>query len=134
VDHVAPVIQLSPPVVTYTPRPPAGHHSDGIIVGLGEKQRPGPACGARRKGRLRKNMNTRRHQGGGTVSLVTSKQLRENLSRCRDTLDEFRPDLFVVWGDDQYENFREEISRRSACWPMSSSVRASSWQCGLGLT
>ena len=33
----------------------------------------------------------------------------ENLARCRDALDEFAPDVVVVWGDDQYENFREEV-------------------------
>lgn len=37
------------------------------------------------------------------------KVLLENLSRCRDALDRFAPDLVVVWGDDQYENFREEV-------------------------
>ncbi len=24
-------------------------------------------------------------------------------------LDEFAPDLVVIWGDDQYENFREDV-------------------------
>lgn len=37
------------------------------------------------------------------------KLLVENLARCREVLDEFDPDVVVVWGDDQYENFREEI-------------------------
>jgi hypothetical protein len=37
------------------------------------------------------------------------KLLVENLARCRDALDEFAPDVVVVWGDDQYENFREEV-------------------------
>ena len=37
------------------------------------------------------------------------KLLVENLARCRDALDEFAPDVIVVWGDDQYENFREEV-------------------------
>ncbi len=36
-------------------------------------------------------------------------QLRANLTRVRAALDEFEPDLVVVWGDDQYENFREEV-------------------------
>lgn len=35
--------------------------------------------------------------------------LLENLRRCREALDEFKPDVVVIWGDDQYENFREEI-------------------------
>lgn len=37
------------------------------------------------------------------------KALVDNLTRCRETLDEFKPDVVVVWGDDQYENFREEV-------------------------
>ncbi|MFF9105170.1 extradiol ring-cleavage dioxygenase [Streptomyces rubrogriseus] len=30
-------------------------------------------------------------------------------ARARQTLDEFNPDVVVIWGDDQYENFREDI-------------------------
>jgi hypothetical protein len=40
---------------------------------------------------------------------------REHRRRCmaafgaaRRTLDAFRPDLVLIWGDDQYENFRED--------------------------
>jgi hypothetical protein len=36
-------------------------------------------------------------------------RLVENLARCRAALDDFAPDVVVVWGDDQYENFREEV-------------------------
>ena len=36
-------------------------------------------------------------------------ELRSGLDRCRAALDEFDPDVVVVWGDDQYENFREEV-------------------------
>jgi hypothetical protein len=37
------------------------------------------------------------------------KQLVEDLARTRRALDEFRPDVVLVWGDDRYENFREEV-------------------------
>ncbi|WP_067903033.1 extradiol ring-cleavage dioxygenase [Nocardia vaccinii] len=37
------------------------------------------------------------------------RQLRDGLAHCRKALDAFKPDVLVVWGDDQYENFREEI-------------------------
>jgi len=47
--------------------------------------------------------------GGTAAAGQHRKVLRENLARCRAALDDFRPDLVVVWGDDQYENFREEI-------------------------
>ncbi|WP_020498672.1 hypothetical protein [Sciscionella marina] len=36
-------------------------------------------------------------------------ELLDGLRRCRAALDEFRPDALIVFGDDQYENFREEI-------------------------
>jgi hypothetical protein len=31
------------------------------------------------------------------------------LRRVRETLDAFKPDAVIVWGDDQYENFREDL-------------------------
>jgi hypothetical protein len=34
---------------------------------------------------------------------------REWLAKVRGAIDAFKPDFIVVWGDDQYENFREEI-------------------------
>lgn len=36
-------------------------------------------------------------------SLVTE------LRKIRQALDDFNPDVVVIWGDDQYENFREDI-------------------------
>jgi hypothetical protein len=35
--------------------------------------------------------------------------LREGLRRCAEALREFAPDALIVFGDDQYENFREEV-------------------------
>lgn len=36
-------------------------------------------------------------------------RLLANLKQARKALDEFNPDVVLVWGDDQYEHFREEI-------------------------
>jgi len=36
-------------------------------------------------------------------------QMLEGLLRVRAALDAFRPDVVVIWGDDQYENFREDV-------------------------
>jgi hypothetical protein len=36
------------------------------------------------------------------------RRLREGFRAARRALDEFEPDLVLIWGDDQYENFREE--------------------------
>ncbi|WP_273735385.1 extradiol ring-cleavage dioxygenase [Mycolicibacterium septicum] len=46
---------------------------------------------------------------GVTAAAGHRKLLVENLTRCREALDAFAPDVLVVWGDDQYENFREEV-------------------------
>ena len=46
---------------------------------------------------------------GTTAAGEHRARLLAGLSRCREALDEFRPDVVVVWGDDQYENFREEV-------------------------
>ncbi|MDV7241796.1 MULTISPECIES: extradiol ring-cleavage dioxygenase [Rhodococcus] len=35
--------------------------------------------------------------------------LREGFRQVRTALDEFQPDVVLIWGDDQYENFREDI-------------------------
>jgi hypothetical protein len=46
---------------------------------------------------------------GLAAAAAHRRVLREDLARCRAALDEFAPDVVVVWGDDQYENFREEV-------------------------
>lgn len=46
---------------------------------------------------------------GITAAARHRKELVDNLARCRAALDDFYPDVVVVWGDDQYENFREEV-------------------------
>lgn len=46
--------------------------------------------------------------GGTAAAAVHRRRLIDGLRRCRDALDGFAPDVVIVWGDDQYENFREE--------------------------
>ncbi|CAM5245727.1 2,3-dihydroxyphenylpropionate/2,3-dihydroxicinnamic acid 1,2-dioxygenase [Streptomyces alboniger] len=46
---------------------------------------------------------------GVAAAAAHRARLLSGLTRCREALDEFRPDVVVVWGDDQYENFREEV-------------------------
>ena len=48
---------------------------------------------------------------GGTAAAAGAPRgaARGHLARCRAALDAFQPDVLVVWGDDQYENFREEV-------------------------
>lgn len=47
--------------------------------------------------------------GGLTSAAGHRERLRRNLGRVRRRVDEFSPDLVLIWGDDQYENFKEGI-------------------------
>ena len=46
---------------------------------------------------------------GLTAAHEHRMQLVEGFRRARAALDEFKPDLVVIWGDDQYENFHEDV-------------------------
>jgi Catalytic LigB subunit of aromatic ring-opening dioxygenase len=35
--------------------------------------------------------------------------LLDGFAECRKSLEAFKPDFLLVWGDDQYENFKEDI-------------------------
>src|SRR5215217_1379924 len=53
-----------------------------------------------------------REQWSDDEGLAHSTQHRQAMiaqfRQARQELDEFQPDLVVLWGDDQYENFRED--------------------------
>lgn len=46
---------------------------------------------------------------GYASALYQRERLAAGFRRVRAELDAFRPDAVLVWGDDQYENFREDI-------------------------
>lgn len=46
---------------------------------------------------------------GATAARIHRAQLVRALRNTRAQIDAFRPDFIVVWGDDQYENFREDV-------------------------
>jgi catalytic LigB subunit of aromatic ring-opening dioxygenase len=49
-------------------------------------------------------------EDGGTATAARHREaIIAELRKQRAILDEFRPDFVVVWGDDQYENFRESV-------------------------
>ena len=54
-----------------------------------------------------------REEYGADAGLTAARHHREALvagfRNARRVLDEFSPDLVVMWGDDQYENFKEDI-------------------------
>ena len=47
------------------------------------------------------------HQAGWAASAHRRRAV-EGLRAVRAALDSFNPDFIVIWGDDQYENFRED--------------------------
>lgn len=45
-----------------------------------------------------------------TASAARHRQeLVDNFGTVRRAIDKFRPDVILLWGDDQYENFREDV-------------------------
>jgi hypothetical protein len=54
-----------------------------------------------------------REEWGTDEGISSHKQHRTRLFNAfcaiRQEIDAFRPDLIVIWGDDQYENFQEDI-------------------------
>ncbi len=54
-----------------------------------------------------------REEWGDDASLSAARHHRaaliDGFRNARRLLDEFKPDLVVIWGDDQYENFREDV-------------------------
>ena len=54
-----------------------------------------------------------RREWGDDQGLASAKQHRERLvqgfRKIRAEIDSFNPDFVLIWGDDQYENFREDI-------------------------
>jgi hypothetical protein len=46
---------------------------------------------------------------GTRAAAAHRKALVAGFERVRAALDAFRPDVVVIWGDDQYENFKEDV-------------------------
>ena len=46
---------------------------------------------------------------GYTAALYQRGKLVDGFRRLRAEIDAFKPDVVLVWGDDQYENFKEDI-------------------------
>jgi len=46
---------------------------------------------------------------GARAASAHREELVAGLSRIRSRLDEFKPDVVIIWGDDQYENFQEDL-------------------------
>ncbi|TWS96170.1 extradiol ring-cleavage dioxygenase [Reyranella sp. CPCC 100927] len=46
---------------------------------------------------------------GAAAGTAHREAMLVGLRRVRQALDDFKPDFVVIWGDDQYENFKEDI-------------------------
>jgi hypothetical protein len=46
---------------------------------------------------------------GARAAAAHRELLLKGMSKVRGAIDDFRPDFVVIWGDDQYENFTEDI-------------------------
>ena len=46
---------------------------------------------------------------GKTAAAAHRAELVRHFRHARNVLDEFRPDLVIIWGDDQHENFVDDI-------------------------
>ena len=47
-------------------------------------------------------------EGLASAARHRAEQL-QGVRAVRQALDKFRPDFIVIWGDDQYENFHEDV-------------------------
>jgi hypothetical protein len=47
--------------------------------------------------------------GGAAAAERHRATMVGHFRRARQVLDDFRPDALIIWGDDQYENFKEDI-------------------------
>src|SRR5579862_2157664 len=45
---------------------------------------------------------------GASYAVEHRQSIVSEMRKARRVLDGFRPDFILVWGDDQYENFRED--------------------------
>lgn len=55
--------------------------------------------------RMREQWSTDR---GLAAAQAERRELIDDFSRMRAELERFQPDVVIMWGDDQYENFRED--------------------------
>ncbi len=46
---------------------------------------------------------------GITAAIAHRERLVKSFRRLRDDIEAFNPDFVLIWGDDQYENFKEDI-------------------------
>lgn len=59
-------------------------------------------------------------------------RMRRGFDRLRERLDAFAPDFVIIVGDDQYENFREDIIPPFCVFGLDDECELRPWQSGVG--
>ena len=59
-------------------------------------------------------------------------RMAEGFRAVRKALDEFDPDVVLIWGDDQYENFREDIIPAFCVFGLDAEFGLKPWHNGNG--
>ncbi len=59
-------------------------------------------------------------------------RMADDFRAIRKALDDFNPDLVLVWGDDQYENFREDIIPAFCVFGLEEQFALQPWHNGNG--
>ena len=59
-------------------------------------------------------------------------RMGDDFRAIRKQLDDFDPDLVLIWGDDQYENFREDIIPAFCVMGLDDDFELKPWQTGNG--
>jgi hypothetical protein len=65
---------------------------------------------------------------GLAAARACSARLADDFRTVRRALDEFNPDLVVIWGDDQYENFKEDIVPPFCVYGYDDEIELRPWQ------
>lgn len=90
--------------------PLSGHDADMANILRGRMKDPGIPGEAKDPDSWPELM---REEWGDDEGLAAAAKHREamlvGMRRTRQALDEFQPDFVIIWGDDQYENFREDV-------------------------
>jgi len=72
------------------------------------------------------------NDGGVAEAQRYSARLADNFREARRILDDFKPDFVVIWGDDQYENFREGLVPPFCVYGLDDDLDIRPWKHGYG--
>jgi hypothetical protein len=95
----------------------ATHYPPGLVP---DEYKPWPLARMLKTDRIPEKMKNpdnwpepMRKEWGADEGITSHKshraQIFEGFRKIRTQIDSFNPDFIVIWGDDQYENFREDI-------------------------